>query len=36
VKTTPIAALNVRNMLIRTPPAPTMAPPAAKASAEAA
>jgi hypothetical protein len=36
VKPTPDAALKVRNMLISTPAAPTMAPPAANASADAA
>ena len=35
VKTTPIEALKVRNMLISTPPAATIAPPSAKANADA-
>jgi hypothetical protein len=33
VKTTPIEAFRVRNMLTRTPPAATSAPPSAKAKA---
>ena len=35
VKTTPMEALKVRNMLTSTPPAATSAPPSAKANADA-